>query len=209
MADKARICSGCQQQRPRNSWAGWRTPTASGYVTLCPACSKAAYPHYEGHLRGVAYSSLRRTLRADEYLCQLCADSRAFSWDHCHDHGYVRGPLCASCNTFEGKGVSFLSGEGSVLHLLECPGCREQRTLPRRFHLDVVRSHLETSERHGRCRQRPRVHNAELTQGVHRFSLACYSHAYISTWTKELSTADVANLVRAFVDNALSSAPEA
>ncbi|WP_165989765.1 hypothetical protein [Streptomyces sp. YIM 98790] len=36
LAEQARICTGCQQQGSR--WA-WRTPTASGYVTLCPACS--------------------------------------------------------------------------------------------------------------------------------------------------------------------------
>ncbi|MEV6497854.1 endonuclease domain-containing protein [Streptomyces prunicolor] len=29
---------------------------------------------------------------------------RASVWDHCHEHGHVRGPVCPSCNTFEGKG---------------------------------------------------------------------------------------------------------
>ncbi|UKY55050.1 endonuclease VII domain-containing protein [Streptomyces inhibens] len=111
LTNQARICSGCRTQGPR--WA-WRTPTANGYITLCPTCSGAAYQTYRGHLRGVPYESLPRTMRADDYLCRLCGQSRAFTWDHCHDHGYVRGPLCASCNTFEGKGVRFLLREGSV-----------------------------------------------------------------------------------------------
>ncbi|MFF7602306.1 endonuclease domain-containing protein [Streptomyces mirabilis] len=64
---------------------------------------------------------MRRTNRADEYLCALCRESRAFIWDRCHDHGYDRAPLCASCNTFEGKGVAFpRRKEGSVAHLLRC-----------------------------------------------------------------------------------------
>ncbi|MFC8095349.1 endonuclease domain-containing protein [Streptomyces sp. NPDC057301] len=34
-----------------------------------------------------------RGTRADDYLCRLCAETRAAAWDHCHDHGFVRGPL--------------------------------------------------------------------------------------------------------------------
>ncbi|MGW4546312.1 endonuclease domain-containing protein [Streptomyces violaceorubidus] len=40
----------------------------------------------------------RRGTRADDYLCRLCKESPA-AWDHCHEHGYVRGPRCGSCNT--------------------------------------------------------------------------------------------------------------
>ncbi|UXX97984.1 endonuclease VII domain-containing protein (plasmid) [Streptomyces sp. AD2-2] len=89
------------------------------------------------------YDKLRqRGTRADDYLCRLCKASQASAWDHRHDHGHVRGPLCGSCNTREGKATPyyFLQLEGTAMHLLECRGCLEQRTLPRRFHLDVVRT---------------------------------------------------------------------
>lgn len=82
LADQARICTGCQARG--SDWA-WRTPTATGYFTLCPACSGEAFQTSEGHLRGVAYRSLRRTLRADAYLCCLCRERRASIWDHCHE----------------------------------------------------------------------------------------------------------------------------
>ncbi|MFD0287682.1 endonuclease domain-containing protein [Streptomyces lutosisoli] len=204
LAEQARICTGC---RRRGSRCAWRTTTANGYVTLCPACSGEAFQAYTGDLQGVAYSSLRRTHRADEYLCCLCRESRASIWDHCHDHGYVRGPVCASCNTFEGKGVAFLRRNGSVQHLLGCRGCRERRTLPRRFHLEVALDHLEEVERHGRCRHRPHAYRGEYVHGVHRITLSCHAHASTSRWTRETTVAEAADMVRAFVDSALSSAP--
>ncbi|WP_313896198.1 endonuclease domain-containing protein [Streptomyces sp. YIM 98790] len=154
----------------------------------------------------MAYSSLRRTHRADEYLCCLCCASRASVWDHCHEHGYVRGPVCASCNTFEGKGVDFLRRYGSVQHLLECRGCRETGTLPNRFHVDVVLGHLGDVERHGRCRYRPHAYRSEYFHGVHRITLYCPAHAATPSWTKDVTVAEAADLVRAFVKSVLSSA---
>ncbi|MGW0629243.1 endonuclease domain-containing protein [Streptomyces sp. NPDC002758] len=203
LTEQARICTGCQCRGDRRAW---RTTTASGYVTLCPACSGDAFQAYKGHLNGVAYSSLRRTQRADEYLCCLCRASRASIWDHCHDHGYVRGPVCASCNTFEGNGVDFLRRDGSVQHLLECRGCRERRTLPRRFHLDVVLDQLEEVERHGHCRRRPHAYREGYADGVHRINLSCHAHASTSRWTKEMTAAEVTDVVRAFVGSTLSGA---
>lgn len=83
------------------------------------------------------YDSPRvRGIRADDYLCRLCAETWAAAWDHCHDHGFLRGPLCGSCNAFEGKSHPryFLEDkEGAALHLLECSGCLERRTLPGRY----------------------------------------------------------------------------
>jgi hypothetical protein len=105
----ARLCSSCGDQGPL--WGDWRTPTTSGYVTRCPPCSGAAFRPYTGHLHGVPYEKFRlRGTRADGYLCRLCRASQAFAWDHCHEHGHVRGPLCTSCNNVEGKAApdSFL-----------------------------------------------------------------------------------------------------
>ncbi|MGW4784876.1 endonuclease domain-containing protein [Streptomyces sp. NPDC004230] len=203
LADKARICTGCQR---RGTGCSWRTPTATGYVTLCPPCSGAAFQSYSGHLEGALYRSLRRTHRADGYLCSLCRERRASNWDHCHEHGFVRGPLCASCNTFEGKSASFLNRDGGTQHLLKCPACREQRTLPRSYHLDVVLLQLEETERHGRrCRRRPEAYRTKSSDGVHIITLNCYAHASRATWTRTVSAEEIAILVRAFVEASLSN----
>ncbi|MEU9471238.1 endonuclease VII domain-containing protein [Streptomyces avermitilis] len=202
----ARVCSSCGAQGPY--WDGWRTSTSKGYVTRCPPCSGAAFRPYTGQLRGVQYESpRRRSTRADDYLCRLCKKRQASAWDHCHGHGHVRGPLCGSCNTREGKATPyyFLQLEGGTLHLLECRGCLEQRTLPRRFHLDVVRAHLEQTERHGRCRRQPYARELEHTHGVHRFQLECSGWHAVSNWTKDVTASEVTALVRAYVDAALTA----
>lgn len=207
---KARTCKGCAAQGPR--WGGWRTPSPLGYVTLCPPCSGAAFQRYTGHLRRVLYDSPRvRGTRADDYLCRLCSETRAAAWDHCHDHGFLRGPLCGSCNTFEGKSHprSFLEDkEGAALHLLECRGCLERRTLPGRYHVAIVEKHLEATERHRhrgrRCKRRPSVQHMELAHGAHRFELECWWHS--ETWTKDVTVPETAALVQDFVDQALAAA---
>ncbi|MET9425858.1 endonuclease domain-containing protein [Streptomyces sp. NPDC006540] len=200
---KARLCS-CGAQGPY--WGAWRRNTRTGYVTMCPPCSVVACRPYTGHMRGVLYESpRRRNTRADDYLCRLCNENPAAAWDHCHDHGYLRGPLCGSCNTREGKASPdwFLQDAGSVLHLLECRDCREQRTLPRRFHTGVVLAHLEQTERHPRCRRKPYARELEYVHGVHRFELDCGWHT-TGRWTKDVTVAEAAAHVRAFVDASLA-----
>ncbi|MET8677119.1 endonuclease domain-containing protein [Streptomyces sp. NPDC004647] len=205
LAAKARSCTGCG--KPGDAWE-WRTPSVSGWITLCPSCTAASSQTYSGQLRGAPYDSVPRTTRADSYLCQLCTEPRhASHWDHCHDHGYVRGPLCASCNTYEGLGLNFLTREGGLAHLLECRGCREQRTLPQRHHENVARSHLYTFERHGRCRKRPYIAEATRgTDGAMRFRLVCHGHGQQKQWERELSGVEVMELVREFVDKGLAPA---
>ncbi|MFJ1610408.1 endonuclease domain-containing protein [Streptomyces sp. NPDC088253] len=210
LVTRARTCRDCAAQGPR--WGGWRTQSPLGYVTLCPPCSGAAFQRYTGHLRGVLYDSPRvRSTRADDYLCRLCAVTRAAAWDHCHDHGYLRGPLCGSCNTFEGKTFprNFLEAkEGAVLHLLECRDCLDRRTLPGRYHVAIIQKHLEATERHRihsrRCKRRPSAQHLELAHGMHRFDLECWRHS--ETWTKNVPVPETAALVRDFVDQALAAA---
>lgn len=202
---RARMCSSCGEQGPY--WGGWRTPTKAGYVTRCPPCSGAAFQLYTGHLRGMPYDKHRRRgTRADDYLCRLCKDSQASAWDHCHEHGFVRGPLCGSCNTSEGSRhpYHFLKRDGGTLHLLECRACLEQRTLSARYRPYVVRVHLEQTERHGRCRKQPYVREVEHAHGVHRFQLECSGWHTVSRWTKDITASEFFALVRAFVDAALT-----
>ncbi|MEE1736397.1 endonuclease domain-containing protein [Streptomyces sp. BE147] len=204
LVDRARVCSSCGLKGPW--WGGWRSSISKGYVTRCPPCSGAAFQSYTGHLRGVQYETIRRRTRPDDYLCHLCKERQAALWDHCHEHGHVRGPLCGGCNNRECKSFpySFLQS-GGTQHLLECRGCLDQRTLPPRFRLDVVRAHLEETERHGRCRTQP---YAELeqkhTDGGGRFKLTCRWHSS-SRWTKDVTATETAALVQAYIDAALAA----
>ncbi|MFF6911864.1 endonuclease domain-containing protein [Streptomyces sp. NPDC012466] len=71
---------------------GW--PTSIPEPERCRQSPRASCRPYAGHMRGVLYESpRRRNTRAADYLCRLCKESPAAAWDHCHDHGYVRGPL--------------------------------------------------------------------------------------------------------------------
>ena len=51
-------------------------------------------------LSGQAYNAgVARRVPARSHLCVLCEyESSAWCWDHCHEHGLVRGPLCRTCN---------------------------------------------------------------------------------------------------------------
>ncbi|MGA6160508.1 endonuclease domain-containing protein [Stenotrophomonas sp. NPDC087984] len=137
----ARQCSGCGA---RSTDSAWRTPSTTGWKVLCPTCVAASLRPYRQELKGVAYTRLReRGPRAGDYLCVMCETPRpATDWDHCHQHGMVRGPLCGSCNTMEGQGMEFLARKGSVQHLMRCDGCRTRRTIPVHHRLAVLRLYL-------------------------------------------------------------------
>ncbi|MDJ0346966.1 endonuclease domain-containing protein [Streptomyces sp. H10-C2] len=203
---RARECSGCGALDP-DVWGGWRTPTKTGYVTLCPPCSGATFQPYTGHLRGVLYDSARRRrTQPDDYVCALCQARQAAGWDHCHDHDYLRGPLCAGCNTSEGSGLPyyFLQRDEGARYLLECKGCRDQRTLPLRFHSAVVRLHLEQTEQHGTCDRQPYAGEGHQTHGVRRFELNCTWHTR-GRWARDVTAAETTALVQAVVDAALTT----
>nr|WP_237297345.1 endonuclease domain-containing protein [Streptomyces sp. 3211] len=34
-------------------------------------------------------------------MCAVCVTASAAVLDHCHEHGYIRAPVCLSCNTRE------------------------------------------------------------------------------------------------------------
>lgn len=58
---------------------------------------------YEGQLEDRQYCVDRKG-RADwpkaaQFMCAGCLSRQARVWDHCHRHGYVRAPLCNTCNT--------------------------------------------------------------------------------------------------------------
>lgn len=114
--------------------------------------------------------------------------------------------MCASCNTYESLGTDFLSVTAGLVHLLECRGCRLQRTLPQHHRAAVVRKHLEMTERHDRCRQPPRVREEnKAADGTVRFVLGCCAHPQEKRWEQVLSGSTITELVREFVDRSLTS----
>lgn len=58
---------------------------------------------YRGELRGRRYgvdpAGRRGWPVAARFMCACCMSVRAQVWDHCHTHGFVRPPLCNTCNT--------------------------------------------------------------------------------------------------------------
>ncbi|MGW7362429.1 endonuclease domain-containing protein [Streptomyces sp. NPDC054841] len=146
----AQPCSGCGMPSPNSSWP---TSATTGWKVLCPACAAASLRLYSQELKGVTYARVReRGPRAEDYLCTVCDPPRpAAVWDHCHEHGLVRGPLCGSCNTMEGHGMEFLARQGSVRHLLRCEACRTLRSLPQHHRLAMLRRHLHAERGASGC----------------------------------------------------------
>jgi hypothetical protein len=65
---------------------------------------------YADELHGRRYradpSDRRDWPQASQFMCAGCMSARASVWDHCHTHGYVRAPLCGTCNTRHWSGWS-------------------------------------------------------------------------------------------------------
>ncbi|WP_329347197.1 endonuclease VII domain-containing protein [Streptomyces sp. NBC_01261] len=202
-AEKAARCSRCGAQG--DIWE-WRSSSTAGYTTLCPSCTSAAARQYKGHLRGRQYKSLPKNSQPDAFLCVLCPSPRqAMCWDHCHEHGFVRGPVCASCNTYEGGGYQFINRPGAVQHLLRCDGCRREGMVPPRHQPDVV---LRTFvfDPHDSCTQPPRYPwGAVEGDGSIRFRLHCWHHTSPYRWEQAVPASQVRLLVSEFVDKTLAA----
>ncbi|MGV9941377.1 endonuclease domain-containing protein [Streptomyces sp. NPDC003401] len=104
---------------------------------------------YDGELKGRLYSVLSRkpgiSRKVAGWTCTVCRTAPAAVLDHCHEHGYVRAPVCHSCNTQERPDHLYsndirVAGRYTRLfdtrtadwlrHWHRCPGCRARTTLP-------------------------------------------------------------------------------
>ncbi len=104
---------------------------------------------YKGELHGHVYSVLMRkpgmSRRVAGWACAVCRTAASAVVDHCHEHGYVRAPVCQSCNTLErpdhlysndvrvaGRYQRLFDTEAAdwLRHWHRCPGCRARTTLP-------------------------------------------------------------------------------
>ncbi|AJE80383.1 putative endonuclease VII [Streptomyces albus] len=203
LAEQDKVCSGCGALAGREQW---RSSSTAGFVTLCPSCAAQASRPYTGHMRGRKYTkTLAKRSPAEVFLCRMCPQPRrAMYWDHCHSHGLLRGPLCVKCNNSEGA-PGFLDHPGAVEHLLQCTGCRAERTLPLHHRSDVVRR-LAVFEPHAACTHELswRYFCVEADGSVvARFQ--CYQHHPDLAWSVTVPSDEVTLLVRRFIHEASDS----
>ncbi|MFF0142353.1 endonuclease domain-containing protein [Streptomyces sp. NPDC005227] len=117
-------------------------------------CERSAGPTsplrpYNGELKDHVYAVLSRkpgiSRTVAQWACAVCGTAPATVLDHCHEHGYVRAPLCQSCNTQERPDHLYsndirVAGHYRRLfdthpadwlrHWHRCSGCRARTTLP-------------------------------------------------------------------------------
>ncbi|MFB7293766.1 endonuclease domain-containing protein [Actinacidiphila glaucinigra] len=143
----ARTCSRCgakADNRPET----WRVQTGSGQQTICHACRTTTLRPYTRELEGRLYSALskkRGSLAVSGWRCAVCEEAPASVIDHCHEHGYVRAPVCQGCNTRERPNYLYRNdvyvtdryaslfhthAQDRLRHWHRCPGCRARTTLP-------------------------------------------------------------------------------
>ncbi|HEV2637721.1 MAG TPA: endonuclease domain-containing protein [Actinocrinis sp.] len=126
-ADRRR-CSRCGETAARRR--GWAdVDTSGGWESLCANClasHDSQLRDYQGQLRDIPYARARyrRENPPTWYRCVLCG-LPAVVWDHCHEHGYIRGPLCRTCNTNDNWlfRAPYRNAEHPIDHVEQCKGC--------------------------------------------------------------------------------------
>ncbi|WP_327575675.1 endonuclease domain-containing protein [Streptomyces sp. NBC_00145] len=150
---------------------------AVGRQTASPDGPTVPLRPYNGELQGLLYSVLSRkpgiSRKVSGWACAVCRTVHAAVLDHCHEHGYVRAPVCQSCNTQERPDHLYsndirVAGHYTRLfdthttdwlrHWHRCPGCRARTTLPL--------PHLAAWTAHVACRsQRPTHRDTRGSRG--------------------------------------------
>ncbi|MFD0507477.1 endonuclease domain-containing protein [Streptomyces chiangmaiensis] len=144
---------------------------ADGRQTTSTEGATASPRRYNGELEGQQYSVLSRkpgtSRRVTAWACAVCRGAPAAVLDHCHEHGYVRAPVCQSCNTLERPDHLYSNdirvanrytrlfhtdSDDWLRHWHRCPGCRARTTLPL--------PHLAAWTAHIACRSLRPTHRA-------------------------------------------------
>lgn len=148
-----------------------QAPDAGRRQARSPEGPTAALRPYDKELEGQLYSVLSRkpgtSRRVACWACAVCRTAPATVLDHCHEHGYVRAPLCQSCNTLERPDHLYSNDirvanrytrlfhtdtDNWLRHWHRCPGCRARTTLPL--------PHLAAWTAHTACRSLRPTHRA-------------------------------------------------
>ncbi|WP_404950264.1 endonuclease VII domain-containing protein [Streptomyces sp. ARC12] len=144
---------------------------ADGPQKASPETPTAALRPYGKELEGQLYSVLSRkpttSRKVAGWACAVCRTAPATVLDHCHEHGYVRAPVCQSCNTQERPDHLYSNDirvanrytrlfhtdtDHWLRHWHRCPGCRARTTLPL--------PHLAAWTAHTACRPLRPTHRA-------------------------------------------------
>ncbi|OKJ87541.1 recombinase [Streptomyces sp. CB02400] len=145
--------------------------------TTSPDRPTALLRPYNEELKGHLYSVLSRkpgiSRKVAGWTCAVCRTAPAAVLDHCHEHGYVRAPVCHSCNTQERPDHLYSNhirvadhytrlfhthAADWLRHWHRCPGCRARTTLPL--------PHLAAWTAHIACRSlRPTHRDARSSRG--------------------------------------------
>ncbi|MEU6537968.1 endonuclease domain-containing protein [Streptomyces sp. NPDC047000] len=144
---------------------------AGGRQATDPEGPAASLRPYNGELKGQLYSVLSRKPGTSRgvagWACAVCRTAPAAVLDHCHEHGYVRAPVCQSCNTLERPDHLYSNDirvanrytrlfhtdtDDWLRHWHRCPGCRARTTLPL--------PHLAAWTAHTACRSLRPTHRA-------------------------------------------------
>ncbi|MFE0654746.1 endonuclease domain-containing protein [Streptomyces sp. NPDC059534] len=160
--------------------------TADGREATSPDCPTTTLRAYGGELKGQLYAVLSRkpgiSGKVAGWICAVCRTAPAAVLDHCHEHGYVRAPVCHSCNTLErpdhlyskdirvaGRYTRLFDTDSAdwLPHWHRCPGCRARTTLPLP-HLAAWTAHIAC--RSLRPTHRPRGSRGRTPCGVLRVS---------------------------------------
>ncbi len=151
--------------RPRQARA------ADGPQPTSPQSPTASPRPYDKELDGQLYSVLSKkpgiSRKVAGWACAVCRTAPATVLDHCHEHGYVRAPVCQSCNTQERpdhlysndirvanryRRLFHTDTDDWLRHWHRCPGCRARTTLPL--------PHLAAWTAHTACRSLRPTHRA-------------------------------------------------
>ncbi|TLQ42063.1 endonuclease domain-containing protein [Streptomyces marianii] len=126
-----------------------QVPAAGGRQTTGPDGPTSPPRAYNGELQGQLYSVLSRragiSRKVAGWTCAVCRTAPAAVLDHCHEHAYVRAPVCHSCNAQERPDHLYRNDirvadhytrlfqthtADWLQHWHRCPGCRARTTLP-------------------------------------------------------------------------------
>ncbi|WP_438484321.1 endonuclease domain-containing protein [Streptomyces sp. S186] len=144
---------------------------ADGPQPTSPQSPTASPRPYGKELDGQLYSVLSKkpgiSRKVAGWACAVCRTAPATVLDHCHEHGYVRAPVCQSCNTQERpdhlysndirvanryRRLFHTDTDDWLRHWHRCPGCRARTTLPL--------PHLAAWTDHTACRSLRPAHRA-------------------------------------------------
>ncbi|MFD9793616.1 endonuclease domain-containing protein [Streptomyces sp. NPDC059070] len=166
--------------RPRPASTATSEPEASSRPRQAPASDGRTTDSevrttqlrtYRAELEGQTYATLSRkpgiARKVAGWACAVCRSAPAAVLDHCHEHGYVRAPVCQSCNTQERPDHLYSDdirvadryrrlfdthADDWLRHWHRCPGCRARTVLPL--------PHLAAWTAHTACRPLRPTHRA-------------------------------------------------